>query len=138
VMIASKKPGSEVAIEVWRDGGTKRLTVRPEEIKEKGERVASVQQNEADEAAQLGLAVRQLAPEEKRAAETDGSILVEDVDGPAAAAGVRPGDIILAVNGKKVTSLAELKTAAKKRSAKVVALLIERDDAQIYVPLRVG
>jgi serine protease Do len=138
VMIASKKPGSEVAIEVWRDGGTKRLTVRPEEIKEKGERVARVQQNEADEAAQLGLAVRQLAPEEKRAAETDGSILVEDVDGPAAAAGVRPGDIILAVNGKKVTSLAELKTAAKKRSAKVVALLIERDDAQIYVPLRVG
>lgn len=137
-MIASKKPGSEVAIEVWRDGGTKRLTVRPEEIREKGERVASVGRDDADEAAQLGLAVRQLEPEERRAAQTEGNILVEDVDGPAAAAGVRPGDIILAVNGKKVTSVDELKNAAKKRNAKVVALLIERDEAQIYLPVRVG
>ena len=64
----------------------------------------------------LGLAVRPLAPEEKRQAETDGDLLVEDVDGPAAAAGVRPGDIILGVNGKPVKSLDELKSAAKKRS----------------------
>jgi serine protease Do len=137
-MIASKKPGSPVAIEVWRDGSAKRLTVRPEEIQQKGARVASVEKGEADEAAQLGLAVRQLAPEEKRAAETEGSIVVEDVDGPAAAAGVRPGDIILAVNGKKVTSVEELKAAARKRSAKIVALLVEREDGQIYLPLRVG
>lgn len=138
VMIAGKKPGSQVAIEVWRDGSAKRLTVRPEEIREKGERVASVEKDDADATARLGLAVRQLAPEEKRAAATEGNILVEDVDGPAAAAGVRPGDIILAVNGKKVTSVEDLKNAAKKRNAKVVALLIERDEGQIYLPLRVG
>ncbi|MGH8176210.1 MAG: DegQ family serine endoprotease [Steroidobacter sp.] len=137
-LIASKKPGSEVPIEVWRDGGAKRLTVRPVEIREEGERVASSTGDPGDEAARLGLAVRPLAPEEKRQAETQGDLLVEDVGGPAAAAGVRPGDIILGVNGKSVKSLDELKAAAKKRSGKVVALLIERQNAQIFVPVRVG
>jgi serine protease Do len=53
-------------------------------------------------------------------------------------AGVRPGDVILGVNGAKVKSMDELRAAAKKRNGKVVALLIERDNAQIFVPVRVG
>ncbi len=138
VMIAGKKPGTSVAIEVWRNGSTKELSVRPVEIQEKGERVASNQAQQADETARLGLAVRPLTQQEKRQAETDGDLLVEDVDGPAAAAGVQPGDVILGVNGAKVKSMDELRSAAKKRTGKVVALLIERDNAQIFVPVRVG
>ena len=138
VMVAGKKPGTPVAIEVWRNGSAKELSVRPVEIQEKGERVASNQAEQADETARLGLAVRPLTQQEKRQAETDGDLLVEDVDGPAAVAGVRPGDVILGVNGAKVKSMDELRSAAKKRSGKVVALLIERDNAQIFVPVRVG
>jgi serine protease Do len=137
-LIANTKPGSAVDLEVWRNGATKHLTAYPEEIKEKQERTASTQTDKSDETAKLGLAVRPLAQDEKREAETTGDLLVEDVDGPAAAAGVRPGDIILGVNGKTVKSVAELKSAAKQRSGKVVALLIERDNAQIFVPVRVG
>ena len=84
VMIAGKKPGSSVAIEVWRNGSTKELSVRPVEIQEKGARVASNPAQQADETARLGLAVRPLTQQEKRQAETDGDLLVEDVDGPAA------------------------------------------------------
>ena len=138
VMIAGKKPGSSVALEVWRNGSTKDLTVRPVEIQDKGQRVASNDGQQGDETARLGLAVRPLTQQEKRQAETDGDLLIEDVDGPAAVAGVRPGDIILGVNGAKVKSMDELRAAAKKRNGKVVALLIERDNAQIFVPVRVG
>jgi serine protease Do len=138
VMIAGKKPGTSVAIEVWRNGSTKELSVRPVEIQEKGERVASNPAQQADETARLGLAVRPLTQQEKRQAETDGDLLVEDVDGPAAAAGVQPGDVILGVNGARVKSMDELRSASKKRTGKVVALLIERDNAQIFVPVRVG
>ncbi|HET9448086.1 MAG TPA: DegQ family serine endoprotease [Steroidobacteraceae bacterium] len=138
VIIAAKKPGAPVAIEVWRNGATKELSVRPVEIQEKGERVAANSSQQADETARLGLAVRPLTQQEKRQAETDGDLLVEDVDGPAAVAGVRPGDVILGVNGAKVKSMDELRSAAKKRNGKVVALLIERDNAQIFVPVRVG
>jgi serine protease Do len=138
VIIAGKKPGTPIDIEVWRNGGSKRLSVRPEEIREQGERVASRDPQRNDETARLGLAVRALTQQEKRQAETEGDLLVQDVDGPAAAAGVQPGDIILGVNGSRVKSLEDLQAAAKKRGGKVVALLIERDNSQIFVPLRVG
>jgi serine protease Do len=138
VMVAGKKPGTPVAIEVWRNGSTKELSVRPVEIQEKGARVAANPAQQADETARLGLAVRPLTQQEKRQAETDGDLLVEDVDGPAAAAGVQPGDVILGVNGARVKSMDELRSASKKRAGKVVALLIERDNAQLFVPLRVG
>jgi serine protease Do len=137
-MIAGKKPGSAVTLEVWRDGGTKQLTARPVEIVEKGTKVANRDSAEADETAKLGLAVRPLEQEEKRQIETEGSLVVENADGPAAAAGVQRGDIILGVNGKSVRSLEDLKSAAKKTKGKIVALLIERDSAQIFVPVRVG
>lgn len=90
-----------------------------------------------DEESHLGLAVRPLAPQEKRQAETDGSLVVEHVSGPAAAAGVQPGDIILGVNGKRVRSLEELQSATKSLG-KHVALLIQRENAQIFVPLRLS
>jgi serine protease Do len=138
VLIANKKPGTPVSIEVWRNGGPKELSVRPVQIEEKNEHVANNDGQQGDETAKLGLAVRPLTQQEKRQAETDGDLLVEQVDGPAAGAGVQPGDIILGVNGAKVKSMDELRAAAKKRNGKVVALLIERDNAQIFVPVRVG
>jgi serine protease Do len=138
VMVSNTKPGEKVEIEVWRDGGTKRLTARTEEIPQEGERVAArAGDAEGASASKLGLAVRPLAPEEKRQAETSGTLVVEDVTGPAAQAGVQPGDIILGVNGAPVKSLQDLQAAAKK-GGKVVALLIERENAQIFVPVRVG
>ena len=79
--------------------------------------------------------MRPLQPAEREEAQTEGTLVVEDVTGPAAAAGVRPGDIILGVNGTRVKSVTELQAAAKK-SGKTVALLIERGDRQIFVPIR--
>jgi serine protease Do len=58
------------------------------------------------------------------------------VAGAAAKAGIRPGDIILAVNGKAVKSAADLKSATK--DAKTMALLVKRDDARIFVPIDLG
>jgi serine protease Do len=138
VIIAGKQPGEPVPIEVWRNGSTKELSVRPVKLEETGQQVAANNTQQGDETSKLGLAVRPLTQQEKRQSETDGDLLVEDVDGPAAVAGVRPGDVILGVNGAKVKSMDELRAAAKKRNGKVVALLIERDNAQIFVPVRVG
>ncbi len=138
-LIASIKPGAAVAIEVWRNGSIKRLTAHPEKIPDENAQVAARAKDAADdEAARLGLVLRPLAAEEKRQAATEGHLLVEDVTGPAAAAGVRPGDIILGVNGKPVKSVDDLRSAAKQRKGKVVALLVERENAQIFVPVRVG
>jgi serine protease Do len=63
--------------------------------------------------------------------------VVEDSSGPALAAGVQPGDVVLGINGTPVSSVSELKREVARASGSV-ALLIQRDDAQIYMPIDIG
>ena len=138
--IAAMKPGSDATLQVWRNGKQQAVSVKIAELKEQPQTAANTPNGkpnarQTDEATQLGLRVRQLDPQEKEQVQTTGTLVVEDVTGPAAAAGVQPGDIILGINGKRVKTSKELQDAAKS-SGKNVALLIQREDAQIFVPLR--
>jgi serine protease Do len=136
VEVASLKPGSAATLEVWRDGKPVSLEVTVGELKE--EKVASADQPGTGAAAgRLGLAVRPLTPAEERSARVEGGVMVEDVSGPARRAGIQPGDVILAVNGEKVGSPEELRKAAEK-SGKTVALLVQRGQERIYLPVVVG
>ena len=62
-------------------------------------------------------------------------MVVEDVTGPALAAGLQAGDVVLGVNGAGVATVADLKREVA-RAGHSVALLIQREDAQIYIPDR--
>jgi serine protease Do len=137
--ISNIKPGSDVKLSLWRNGKQEDLSVKVAELNETPQRSAARGGggHGLDQAARLGLSVRPLQPDEKQQAQTEGNLVVEKVTGPAAAAGVQPGDIILGVNGKRVRSVSELQDAAKT-AGKTIALLIQRQDAQIFVPLRLG
>jgi serine protease Do len=138
-VIARMKPGTDAALTVWRGGKETKLNVKVDQLPEPELRTASLKgKRGADQASQLGLAVRPLDPNERQQVETEGNLVVEQVTGPALAAGVQQGDIILAVNGKKVKTVAELQAAAKS-SSKTVALLIQRGDGGVfYLPLRLS
>ncbi|HKZ72491.1 MAG TPA: DegQ family serine endoprotease [Steroidobacteraceae bacterium] len=135
------KPGSEAKLRVWRDRKERDVTVRIGELDEpRATRTANRagrSGSQGMEAPQLGLSVRPLQPEEKAQIETKGNIVVEQVSGPAADAGLQPGDIVLGVNGRPIKTVEELRDAATK-SGKAVSLLIQRDDNQLFVPLRLG
>ena len=137
--IAGMRPGSDVNLAVWRGGKEQMLNVKVAELKEQPASVAyrggRPKQPAAGESSALGLTVRPLEPREKEQANTQGSLLVEEVAGPAQAAEIQPGDIILGINGKRVHTVKELQDAAHA-AGKNVALLIQREDAQIFVPLR--
>jgi serine protease Do len=136
-VISAIKPGDTAKVEVWRDRQSKMLNVKVGETPEENVRVANrnIEKEPVAKPDKLGLSVRPLGAEERKSAETEGYLLVEDVDGPAAAAGVRPGDVILGVNGKAVKSIADLRNATANGS-KTVAILLERDGNQIFVPIR--
>ncbi len=137
--IAAMKPGQDASLELWRGGRAQTVSVRIEELKEQTQKVADREAGpkprSPDRATALGLTVRPLEPQEKARAGTTGSLLVEEVAGPAEDAQVLPGDIVLGVNGKRVGTVKELQDAARG-SGKTVALLIQRQDAQIFIPLR--
>ena len=137
--IAAMRPGADASLWVWREGKQQTMPVRVAELKEKEQQQAKTNNRQGGRSASqpdaLGLTVRPLEPQEKEQAETQGTLVVEDVTGAAAAAGVQAGDIILGVNGKRVKTSKELQEASKA-AGKNVALLIQRDDAQIFVPLK--
>ena len=132
--VAATKPGSTVKVEVWRDGKTRTLDVQVG-TREAAKTLAQADEDEAPKG-KLGVSVRPLSPEEKAAGNARG-VIVEQVGGAAAKAGVRAGDVIVSVNRKPVNTPAELK-AAIDGAGKTVALLIRRDDAQIFVPVTIG
>ncbi|MGH8210137.1 MAG: PDZ domain-containing protein, partial [Steroidobacteraceae bacterium] len=85
----------------------------------------------------LGLAVRPLTSEEKAQANTKGGVIVERATGAAAEAGLQAGDVVLAANGAPVTSVDDLRNAVEKSKGHI-ALLVQRGDNRIFVPVRVG
>jgi serine protease Do len=99
--------------------------------------VASAGTPDDGQGGRVGLALRPLDPQERQAAGLRNGVVVEDVTGPAEAAGVEPGDIVLAVNGTAVGSVDQVR-AAVAQSQKSVALLIQRGDDKIFVPIRLG
>ena len=85
----------------------------------------------------FGLSLRPLQPQEKSQLGGTSGLLVEGAGGAAAQAGVQPGDVLLAVNGKPVSSIDQVRDVVSK-SGKSVALLIQRNGDKIFVPVRIG
>jgi serine protease Do len=134
-LVAAAKPGQQVTIEVWRDGKAQQISA---EVGTRDADKLAAADGKSDVApGKLGVAVRPLTAEEKAEAKLDGGVVVERVGGAAAKAGVRQGDVILAVNRMPIKSVEELRELVGKAD-KSVALLIQRDDAQIFVPVRIG
>jgi serine protease Do len=133
VLVGDTKPGKRATMEVWRKGGKATLAVAPAAAENE-----TLAENE-DEArsGRLGLAVRPLTPEERSRNDGQGGLLVEQVAGPAARAGVRPGDLVISFNGNPVKSVDELRDYVGK-GGKRVALLIQREGRQLFVPVELG
>jgi serine protease Do len=132
--VAELGPGATADLELWRNHASRTLNVKLGTLEEQ----RSAKNNEAQhEGGKLGLAVRPLTGDEQRQGNLQGGLLVERSSGPAAEAGIQPGDIVLSANGAPVSSAAALKSAVDNSKGHV-ALLIQRGDARIFVPVRVG
>jgi serine protease Do len=134
-VIGMASPGDKVKLKVWRDRSAIDIEAKLGGAEEAAKQAAA--DEPGDRAGQLGLALRPLTRDERRQVQSEGGMLVENVSGPAARAGIEPGDVLIAINGKPVTSIEQVKSVmgAKPKS---VALLVERDGERIFVPVNLG
>jgi serine protease Do len=132
-LVADMKPGTRTRLEVQRGGDRRALEATVAEMPDPKVAAAAAGAQQG----RLGLAVRPLAPEEARASGAAGGLVVEEVNGAAARAGIRQGDVILAVNGRTVRSVEDLRNAASGK-ARSVALLVQRDAERLFVPVDIG
>ena len=134
-VISQLTPGAEAHLGIWHDRKTTDVVVKTVLLEDTP--VQAAKSSSEDGGGRLGLAVRALKPDEQQELHTRGRLVVEDVTGPALAAGVQAGDVVLGVNGSGVSTVAELKREIE-RAGRSVALLIQREDGQRYIPIDLG
>jgi serine protease Do len=125
-LVAAVKPGGKATLDVWREGKKQRIDMVVGELKTE-QAAAEPREESAAPTGKLGLAVRP----------SDEGLLVERSTGPAARAGIRPGDVVTAVNGRPVKSAEDLRVASDKARG-TVAILVRRGDQSLFVPVEVG
>ena len=136
-MMSTAKPGDRVVLDVWRDG---KIVQIPAKLGNASDKVAEAEPaavETADAGSKLGLSLRPLEPIEKRQSGISSGLVIEDAGGAAFNAGVQPGDVLLSVNGRPVSSVAQVRDVVGKAS-KSVALLIQRGSDKIFIPVRIG
>ena len=134
MLVSNAAPGSTARLDVMRDGKSRSVDVTVGENKNANVAAADV----ADQGhGRLGVAVRPLNRDEQKEAGVSGGVIVDNATGPAANAGIQPGDMILSLNGTPIKSPEQLKELVAK-AGKHVALLVQRDAAKMFVPVDLG
>jgi Trypsin-like serine proteases, typically periplasmic, contain C-terminal PDZ domain len=83
----------------------------------------------------LGLVMHPLSEDERRARDLPVGLMVDGVDGPAASAGIQPGDIVLSLNGTLVETQSEV-ASLEAKAGKEIAVLIQRNNARSFVSVK--
>ena len=134
-LIGMSSPGEKVRLKVWRDQSSREIEAKLGGAEEADKLAAADEQGE--QGAQLGLALRPLTRDERRQIQSEGGMVIESVTGAAARAGIEEGDVLVAINGKPVTSIEQVRSVMSGKP-KSVALLVERDGERIFVPVNLG
>jgi serine protease Do len=134
-LVGMAKPGAKVALQVWRKGKMQEVTVvlgelpGEEQLAGKGGKTYS----------RGGLALSELSVDQRRELRIDHGLLVEEVTGDAVRAGIRVGDVILAVNNGKVATVEAFRKAiAAVPKGKTAAILVRRGEGSLYIPLKIS
>jgi serine protease Do len=137
--VGAAKPGKKAAVEVLRKGTIKGLNVTVGESPSEKEEVASNKNVVKPEINRIGLVLRELTAQQKKALNGKNGLLVADAQGLAAQAGIRRGDVVLGLNNAEVQSLEQFnKQLAAVAAEKTIALLIQRGENTLYVPIKLA
>jgi serine protease Do len=151
--VRSQAPGAALRLEIIRAGesGSINVTAKLGESPDAEERAAEGEREEEEEGKkkeerevenvleQVGVSVLKPTDELRRqyGIESREGLVIVGVaeESPARLAGLREGDLLLELNGKKMNDLKDLSGAVKKGSRSVV-LLIARDDRTFFTSLK--
>jgi serine protease Do len=145
--VALVSPGQSASLTVLRDGKEHKLSVKVTERPQKEEEAGLEQGNPSSQpsngpADRLGLSVKPMSPDLAHRFginRREGLVVADvDADGPAAAAGVTPGSLVLEVNRTPVRSVADYqRILGSVKAGDVVLLRLQHEDAAAYVAVRV-
>jgi serine protease Do len=124
---------------VVRAGKTKKLKIKLGELADAGNpALAASGSTGAGAVSPLGLSVEEIDAADRERLGIDQGVRVRTSTGPAAEAGIAPGDVITRLANKPVTSVAQFsKIVDALNSGKAVPVLIVRNGTPTFRALRV-
>ena len=158
-IVAATRPGSKVPVEVWRKGQSRELTVvvadTPDEKTaprgpQRGQPGPQGQAPQAPSAPSAppnnsprvqprqGLSVVDMTADQRTQLRLNAGVLVEEAQGNSARAGIRRGDVVVAINNVEIKTAEQFNALmAQFERGRNVALLVRRGENSIYIPLRI-
>jgi len=138
-IVGATRPGAKVAMQIWRNKAAREVQVVVSEMQD--ERTRQARRGGKPPAAvpsQYGLTLADLTEAQRAELKLAGGVLVENAQGAAARAGIRRGDVILAVNNQDVKSVEQFnQMVGQFDKGRIVALLVRRGSNSLYIPFRV-
>ncbi len=148
IIVAGVQPGEQARIELLRDGEAKNLTVAVGTLRDAAEKGAKPAGEDAAQGQEkLGVGLAAITPDMRRQLDlperTRGAVVAQVQPGSIAEqAGIQPGDVILGVGPRAVTSpedaVEAIRSALGGKGGKALALRIWRDGHAAYVPLKIS
>jgi serine protease Do len=141
--VGDTKPGVSVPVQVWRLGNARTVNVVVTELEaDKTARAPSPGKAPAEPANQidtLGMAVVEVPAARRAELRIQGGVQVQTVEGAAERAGIRPGDIVMALNTTEIVNVNQYRTlTAKLEKGKTYGLLVRRDELTQWVTVKLA
>jgi len=140
-LVGNTKPGTRSTVTVFRRGGAKDLAItiaefEPEKpVRKAADRDAKPKTSGAG--LSVGLSVSDLTDAQKKELKLKGGVRVEASTDAAARAGIREGDVIIAIGNSEVSGVKDFEAVlAKADKSKPVPVLLRRGELATYLLIR--
>jgi len=137
-IVAGTQPGSKVAVQLWRKGEAKEVSLIVAEMPGDGRAVrAAKSDTNSEQIARLGIGVVELTDEQKKQLEIEGGLLIDEVKGANVRAELQRGDIILALGNTPIVSVKQFNSVLKAIPKGLrVPLLVRRGEADTFITIK--
>lgn len=137
--VGASKPGTKVALQVWRNKSMKTIEATVGETPEQIANARPGRSKAGGNVGNVGLVVAELNPAQKKQLGIEYGLLVQAVHGPAAKSGISQGDIIIGLGSENLTSYPQLAKALEEaKPGSILNLRVRRGNNDMFIPLKVG
>ena len=141
-LVGNIKPGAKAVVTVFRRGSTRDLPITIAEVEADKQLVQRISKPEAKPpvagpAQVFGLAISEINDLQKKELKIKGGVKVDTVEGSAARAGLREGDVIVSIANAEVAGVKEFEgMVAKIDKSKPVTVLFRRGELAQFAIIR--
>jgi len=138
-LIGNLKPGAKADMEIIRDGKRQNISVTVGDMPKDDDLVAGGERGSDRASNRLGITVANLTAEQKQTLDIQSGVVINKVsgDGPAAAIGLRPGDVITHLNNQPIESASTFeKITSSLPASRSISMRVVRDGRASFITFK--